>query len=545
MRPPRDMDIIEIELTNACVHRCSNCTRFCGHHAKPFFMSFETFKRAVDSMQGFHGTLSLMGGEPTLHPEFERFARYLHEHLPENKRKESNPLIYPQKDFMRAVGVQNIRNMKHFSTSTGGSKTCVDGAGTFSSMGVSYMKNYEVIQDTLKFEGLNDHSNAMYHQPILISRKEMGISDEAWQEIRDNCWINMQWSASITPKGVFFCEIAGALDMLFDGPGGLPIEPGWWQRDIEEFGEQLQWCEICGMALHTYSRDANEERDDVSPRLYSMLEEVGSKKIGTKHLNIIQIIDGEIAPESRETAAGYRGDFYSSSYSARYTATSSAIFPKGFDVYRLTVGEHLGRVLYKVIQQSMEGHYIVFCSGDRHFTEEDQKIWRQYVINPGTLHWSENEHGFVALLHKDAISLRQMGMDGVLACQNMRDLVRRWIAGKAVDFDGALSHELKGLTVEKGVRLIQYGAGNNGEVLLRELLAQSADVVAVVDSDAGKQGQDFCGFQIQSPAILHEREKDYDKILIASTDYYDEIRARLLKEGISEERIYDNEALWL
>ena len=193
----------------------------------------------------------------------------------------------------------------------------------------------------------------------------------------------------------------------------------------------------------------------------------------------------------------------------------------------------------------MEGHYIVLCSGNRSFTKEDQQLWRQYVINPGTLHWSEDEHGFVALLHKDAISLRQMGMDGVLECQKVQDLVRRWIPGKAVDFDTALSHELRGLTLEKGVRLIQYGAGNNGEVLLRELLAQSAKVVAVVDSDIDKQGQDFCGFQIQSPVILHERERDYDKVLIASTDYYDEIRARLLKEGISEERIYDNEALWL
>jgi len=544
MRPPRDMDIIEIELTNACVHRCSNCTRFCGHHAKPFFMSFETFKRAVDSMQGFCGTLSLMGGEPTLHPEFERFARYLHEQLPEEKRKKNNPLIYPQRDFMRAIGVQNICNMQHFPTSTGGSKTCVDGAGTFSSMGVSYMKNYEVIQDTLKFEGLNDHSNAMYHQPILISRKEMGISDEAWREIRDNCWINMQWSASITPKGAFFCEIAGALDMLFDGPGGLPIEQGWWQRDIEEFGEQLQWCEICGMALQTYSRDANEERDDISPRLHSMLKEAGSKKIGTGHLNIIRITEGKIAPESRKTAVGYRRDFYSSSYSSRYTATSSAIFPKGFDIYHLAAGEHMGRVLYKALEKSMEGHYVVLCNGNRNFTEEDQQLWGQYVINPGTLHWAEDESGFVALLHKDALSLRQMGMDGVLACWNMQDLVSRWIPGKAVDFDNALSYELKGLTVEKGVRLIQYGAGNNGEVLLRELLTQSADVVAVVDSDVGKQGQDFCGFHIQSPAILHERNCDYDKVLIASTDYYDEIRADLLREGISEEKIYDNETLW-
>lgn len=51
MRSPKDMEIIQIDITNACQHMCSNCTRFCGHHKKTFFMSFEQFKEAVDSLQ--------------------------------------------------------------------------------------------------------------------------------------------------------------------------------------------------------------------------------------------------------------------------------------------------------------------------------------------------------------------------------------------------------------------------------------------------------------------------------------------------------------
>ena len=44
MKSPKDMKIIQIDITNACINRCSNCTRFCGHHTRPFFMDFETFK---------------------------------------------------------------------------------------------------------------------------------------------------------------------------------------------------------------------------------------------------------------------------------------------------------------------------------------------------------------------------------------------------------------------------------------------------------------------------------------------------------------------
>ena len=40
-------------------------------------MDFDTFKRAVDSLQDFPNMVGMIGGEPTLHPEFEKFAEYL------------------------------------------------------------------------------------------------------------------------------------------------------------------------------------------------------------------------------------------------------------------------------------------------------------------------------------------------------------------------------------------------------------------------------------------------------------------------------------
>ena len=38
MRSPARMETIQIELTSACVLKCSNCTRFCGTHKVPFFL---------------------------------------------------------------------------------------------------------------------------------------------------------------------------------------------------------------------------------------------------------------------------------------------------------------------------------------------------------------------------------------------------------------------------------------------------------------------------------------------------------------------------
>ena len=79
MRSPKEHIVVLIELTNSCQHSCSNCTRLCGNHKKNFFMDFETFKRAVNSLKDFDGQVGIIGGEPLLHPEFNHYTKYLQE----------------------------------------------------------------------------------------------------------------------------------------------------------------------------------------------------------------------------------------------------------------------------------------------------------------------------------------------------------------------------------------------------------------------------------------------------------------------------------
>lgn len=273
MKSPADQNVIQIELTNACVHQCSNCTRFCGHHSKPFFMEWPVFQKAVASMNGFKGTVGIMGGEPTLHPEFERFARHFGSNFgkPGPIKNASGPIV-------------NFNNYVIQHLMRGESKR-----GLWSSLGKTYYKHFEVIQEVFDYQIVNDHINPGLHQALLVSRKELGVPDDEWIALRDNCWVQNYWSASITPKGAFFCEVAAALDMLFDGPGGWPIEPGWWRRTPADFTDQLHWCELCGAALRVPRRCANEEIDDVSPLLYEKLKAIGSPKLKR---NRVQVFTG-------------------------------------------------------------------------------------------------------------------------------------------------------------------------------------------------------------------------------------------------------------
>ncbi len=287
MKSPKDMRIIQIDITNACVHQCSNCTRFCGHHKKPFFMDYETFKKAVDSLEGFEGCIGVMGGEPTLHPDFKHIAKYIGERHPSLHKLESGRK--PVKNFGRYIHDKNFILDEMLNKR--------NGPGLWSSVCDAYYRNFELIQDTFSFQNINDHDNNSVHLPLLVSREEMGIGDEEWINLRDNCWIQNTWSATVTPKGAFFCEVAAALDMLFDGPGGWKIEPGWWKREPKDFGEQLKWCEICGGAIMNSGRLSSEEVDDVSPKLYDKLKEIDSPKLKRGKVMVMDMNKkGELQP---------------------------------------------------------------------------------------------------------------------------------------------------------------------------------------------------------------------------------------------------------
>lgn len=544
MRSPRDMRIIEIDITNACDRTCSNCTRMCGHQKKSFFMDFETFKRAVDSLDGYQGIRSIMGGEPTLHPEFERFAAYLGSKFP----KRENPYIYPQKEFIKQVHRVELDNFQIIHDHL--DRIDVVGPGMFSNMGPGYKKNYEIISDVMPFQGLNDHTNKEYHQANLITRKELGIPDDEWVKLRDKCWLQNEWSASITPKGCFFCEIAGVLDMILDGPGGWPIEPGWWKKTPEEFGDQLHWCELCGFALNTFTRDPSEEIDDVSPVWYEKLKEMQTSKFKSGRVNQIKIKDGKIAEESMRENRFFSPEMpYLEHYEDRFNAMNSILFIHEYENVVIPEGKDFGKELNKVLKKAED--WIVLRSENAILADDfDEKI-AQYVFNPGTMHFidlskcndckfvknaSSEKEGYVAFFSKRAISLRQFGFDRIAHCNSINDIISAWQQNKIVQFSSIIDEAGKRLDIQSDYRYIIWGAGDAGTTAYDEITKNGGTVVAVIDKDINKVGNTFKDQKIQSVDLLDDF-KDFDVLIAANYTRFIEIKREAEEKGVEANKI--------
>lgn len=255
MRPLLNMDTIQIEITDACINSCSNCTRFCGHRS-PFFMDLDFFKKSINTMCNYPKMTGIMGGEPLLHPKFKEICEYAQTVLPP-ERLGLWTCLPPGKEHLR-----------------------------------------EVICKTFGHIFINDHVlDCIYHAPILVASEEIISDRKKLFYIIDSCWIQNSWSACINPNGAFFCEIAGAMSILFDGPKGWEIENEWWARIPKDFTSQVEeWCPKCGAAMPLPRRSSLDGRDDISPGNLKRLIACGSRKITkgdyvVSDLQLIQNVD--------------------------------------------------------------------------------------------------------------------------------------------------------------------------------------------------------------------------------------------------------------
>jgi hypothetical protein len=243
-------DTIQIIVTHACNLACSNCTQLLPFRRDARFMSLDCFRTACESLRDWPGIVGVFGGNPCTHPHFPQLCEIISE------------IIHPAH---RGLWTNNL--MKHGEIAA---KTFRHGRLNLN----AHADEGAAREIDRWFPGRlieSSRSRPSWHSPILLDRRDFGVSDDEWTQQRENCDINQRWSAAIAerdskPYG-YFCEVAAALDGIRGENHGIPCEPGWWQRPMAEFDYQVGGCcdRGCGVPLKGLGHLDREDTFDISP----------------------------------------------------------------------------------------------------------------------------------------------------------------------------------------------------------------------------------------------------------------------------------------
>lgn len=217
-------------------------------------MPLDLFESALKSLDGWPTLIGIIGGEPTLHPQFSELCALALEYIPAEKLR------------------------------------------LFTAGGRRYEEHKSLINRT--FKGgvkLNRHTKeskaVCLHQPSTIAVGDVVLDPVVRNKLIDSCWVQRDWCPAISQNGAFFCEIACALDMLLDLGGGYAIELGWWRREVADFQDQVKkYCDLCGMVVPMGRELQNTKKEKFSRTLLAMFRERNLAMMDDEHIELFDRI---------------------------------------------------------------------------------------------------------------------------------------------------------------------------------------------------------------------------------------------------------------
>lgn len=200
---------IQIDITYQCNLKCINCNRSCKQAPSNEQISLKQIQKFVD--ESIHnnikwGRVSILGGEPTLHPDIfeilDLLLKYKNTYSPDT-------------------------TIEIFSNGTG---------ETVNNVLSKISKEIEVTvthsQKISKTSGFYPFNNAPKDSIVY-----------KFSDYSNGCWIISNCGMGLTPRGYYPCAIAGAIDRIFGFNCGKKELPS----NDESMVEQLQiFCRLCG-----------------------------------------------------------------------------------------------------------------------------------------------------------------------------------------------------------------------------------------------------------------------------------------------------------
>ncbi len=209
----RSRTCLEIDLTWSCNLRCYNCNRSCGQAPTAERLKVDQIHRLVDENVATGQRwkrIRLLGGEPTLHPEFKEILEILitwkHKFSPETRLE-----------------------------------ITTNGYGRVVQKALTGIPSDVVIHNTNKVR------RPQPFRSFNVAPKD--CMEYAWADYTNGCRVMKNSGVGFTPYGWYVCPVAGGIDRIIGLDLGLKQFPA--QNDDMDY--QLKaFCRLCGHFKRLY-----------------------------------------------------------------------------------------------------------------------------------------------------------------------------------------------------------------------------------------------------------------------------------------------------
>ncbi|WP_111710174.1 glycosyltransferase [Lutibacter citreus] len=219
-----NQNIIEIDITYDCNLKCIGCNRSCTQAPTTESLDISDIEKFIKdsiSLNKKWELINVLGGEPTIHPDFEEIVNLIHNNYIES---------FSQETILQVV-------------SNGVEKRSRDLCEK-----VKKLKNVRIDYGSFK-----ESKNVEYFSPF----NDAPIDDDNFKgaDYKKGCWVTSYCGIGLNKRGIYACSVIGGIDRLKGGNkainGLLDLSKERLEKQLEEF------CKYCGN-FKAYNQNAGD-----------------------------------------------------------------------------------------------------------------------------------------------------------------------------------------------------------------------------------------------------------------------------------------------
>jgi hypothetical protein len=227
-----NMHRIEIDITYVCNLKCQGCCRSCSQAPSNLHMPIDKIHAFIEETAKKNllwESVHILGGEPTLHPQFNDIISILDDWFEKN------------------------------SSSTD-LKVISNGTGEVVKRRLDEIPERWLYDNSFKSGVVTD-----YFEPFNIA--PIDLPEWRNEDFTKGCWITQDCGMGLTPFGYFHCAIAGGIERILGlnkGYTEIPSHPWAFLKQMNAY------CKFCGIFLNDVHKSRAEQlRKNISPNSIS------------------------------------------------------------------------------------------------------------------------------------------------------------------------------------------------------------------------------------------------------------------------------------